>query len=193
VNRSKPQTGVAADKIGSKHLTAGSGSSARQIACLRRAGKPGRPGRGIVFGGFKSDMHGTKAEHLDRFAGRAYLRFDSSGHGEAGHAKTGAIFARRCHRYLWDPEPTNEAITQDLKIDANGAGADAIKVTSIEKVNGLMADCWYVLEGHADTYRRAGAPDKQRPHLVHFSNTDKIKEKQLPVLSKADVRRALAA
>jgi hypothetical protein len=45
-------------------------------------------------GGFKSDMHGTKAEHLDRFAaraGRAYLRFHYSGRGlSEGHfdAKT---------------------------------------------------------------------------------------------------------
>src|ERR1700730_15848234 len=82
VNRSKPETGVVADGIGSQHLTVGSGSAARRIACLRRGGKSGQPRPGIVFGGFKSDMHGTNAEHLDRFAaraGRAYRRFDYSG------------------------------------------------------------------------------------------------------------------
>jgi pimeloyl-ACP methyl ester carboxylesterase len=39
------------------------------------------------LGGFKSDMKGTKAEALDRWAaaeGRACLRFDYSGHGESG-------------------------------------------------------------------------------------------------------------
>lgn len=47
-------------------------------------------GRGpcIVFlGGLKSDMEGTKAVHLDGWArrqGRAFLRFDYSGHGESG-------------------------------------------------------------------------------------------------------------
>ena len=45
-------------------------------------------GPGVVFlGGFNSDMQGTKALHLDawaRAAGRAFLRFDYSGHGESG-------------------------------------------------------------------------------------------------------------
>ncbi len=47
------------------------------------------PGTGpcIVFlGGLKSDMEGTKAVHLERWAqgqGRAFLRFDYSGHGES--------------------------------------------------------------------------------------------------------------
>ncbi len=45
------------------------------------------PGKGpgvIWLGGFRSDMTGTKAEHLARWAaaeGRAFLRFDYSGHG----------------------------------------------------------------------------------------------------------------
>lgn len=64
-------------------LTVGEGSDARRIA-LRQV-----EGRGPVIvwlGGFKSDMKGTKAEALDAFArrtGRAYLRFDYSGHGES--------------------------------------------------------------------------------------------------------------
>ncbi len=45
---------------------------------------PGR-GPGIVFlGGFRSDMTGSKAQHLQAWAedaGRAFLRFDYSGHG----------------------------------------------------------------------------------------------------------------
>ena len=45
------------------------------------------PGTGptVVFlGGLKSDMEGTKAIHLEAWAkaqGRAFLRFDYSGHG----------------------------------------------------------------------------------------------------------------
>ncbi len=57
-----------------------------------------RPGQGpwIVFlGGFKSDMEGTKAVHLDAWAartGRAFLRFDYSGHGQSsGTFEEGAI------------------------------------------------------------------------------------------------------
>jgi len=53
-----------------------------------REGKGQNKGPGLVWlGGFKSDMKGTKAEALDRWAdekGRACLRFDYSGHGESG-------------------------------------------------------------------------------------------------------------
>lgn len=47
---------------------------------------------GIVFlGGFKSDMNGTKAVFLEDWAkaqGRAFLRFDYSGHGQSSEAFT---------------------------------------------------------------------------------------------------------
>jgi len=47
-------------------------------------------GPAVVFlGGFMSDMGGTKAVHLERWAkqnGRAFLRFDYSGHGESDGA-----------------------------------------------------------------------------------------------------------
>jgi len=60
----------------------------RQIAYHRTHGK----GPGLVFlGGFKSDMKGTKAIHLEAWAkaqGRAFLRFDYSGHGESSGAFT---------------------------------------------------------------------------------------------------------
>ncbi|WP_317057649.1 alpha/beta fold hydrolase [Roseovarius rhodophyticola] len=49
-------------------------------------------GPGVVFlGGFKSDMEGTKAIHLQDWArrtGRAFLRFDYSGHGQSSEAFT---------------------------------------------------------------------------------------------------------
>src|SRR5436190_1744815 len=67
-----------------KFLTVGTGTAARQIAVRRREGAP--PGL-FWIGGFKSDMRGTKAEALDRWAqsnGRATTRFDYSGHGESG-------------------------------------------------------------------------------------------------------------
>lgn len=55
----------------------------RRIAYHRMPGK----GPGVVFlGGFKSDMSGTKALFLQDWAarqGRAFLRFDYSGHGES--------------------------------------------------------------------------------------------------------------
>ncbi len=57
-------------------------------------------GPGVMFlGGFMSDMTGTKATALDahcRRAGRAFVRFDYSGHGESGGAfRDGTIGAWR--------------------------------------------------------------------------------------------------
>ena len=40
----------------------------------------------VFLGGFRSDMEGTKALHLEswaRAAGRAFLRLDYSGHGQS--------------------------------------------------------------------------------------------------------------
>lgn len=55
----------------------------RRLAYVKSEGR----GPGIVFlGGFKSDMTGTKAQFLEAWAreqGRAFLRFDYSGHGQS--------------------------------------------------------------------------------------------------------------
>jgi pimeloyl-ACP methyl ester carboxylesterase len=73
-------------------LTVGTGSAARRIAWRR---VPGREPTIVWLGGFKSDMKGTKAEALSAFAartGRAFLRFDYSGHGESeGDFQEGTI------------------------------------------------------------------------------------------------------
>ena len=56
----------------------------RRIAYQQTEGQ----GPGVVFlGGFRSDMTGTKAQYLQDWAigqGRAFLRFDYSGHGQSG-------------------------------------------------------------------------------------------------------------
>ncbi len=56
----------------------------RRIALRRRSGS--EPGF-VWLGGYRSDMKGTKAAALDAWAqrtGRAFVRFDYSGHGESG-------------------------------------------------------------------------------------------------------------
>jgi pimeloyl-ACP methyl ester carboxylesterase len=68
--------------------------SGRTIAVRAREGKS--PGL-FWLGGFKSDMKGTKAEALDRWAerqGRACVRFDYSGHGESGGEFTEGTIGR---------------------------------------------------------------------------------------------------
>src|SRR5258707_12699609 len=66
-----------------KFIEVGRGADARSIAVRASAGAA--PGL-FWLGGFKSDMKGTKAEALARFAadkGRGFVRFDYSGHGES--------------------------------------------------------------------------------------------------------------
>ena len=69
-----------------KSLDVGTGPAARRIAVrIREGAAPGL----FWLGGFKSDMGGTKAVAIDRWAGeqgRACIRFDYSGHGESGGA-----------------------------------------------------------------------------------------------------------
>ncbi|MEC5323877.1 alpha/beta hydrolase [Aurantimonas sp. A3-2-R12] len=65
-------------------ITVGSGSSARTIAFRTQAGDA--PAL-VWLGGYRSDMHGTKAEHLAQLAEKqalAFCRLDYSGHGESG-------------------------------------------------------------------------------------------------------------
>ncbi len=61
-------------------------SAGRKLAYHKTQGR----GPGVVFlGGFMSDMSGTKAVFLEDWAksqGRAFLRFDYSGHGESSGA-----------------------------------------------------------------------------------------------------------
>src|SRR5437764_13978125 len=59
---------------------------AHHIAVLVREGKTPPV---VWLGGFNSTMRSTKAEALDAWAenaGRAFVRFDYSGHGESGGA-----------------------------------------------------------------------------------------------------------
>ena len=71
---------VPTERLPSERLTAADGAT---IAYRRT---PGR-GPGVVFfTGYKSDMTGQKAERLEdacRAEGRAFLRFDYTGHGES--------------------------------------------------------------------------------------------------------------
>ena len=77
---------------GPEYLDVGTGADVRRIAVRKQSGTA--PGI-FWLGGFKSDMRGTKAEALGEHAarsGRAYVRFDYSGHGESrGRFEDGTI------------------------------------------------------------------------------------------------------
>lgn len=84
----------------------------RRIAYHRVAGT----GPGILFlGGFMSDMQGTKALHLEALAraeGRAFLRFDYSGHG----ASSGAFTDGCISQWAADAVAVIEALTEGPQI-----------------------------------------------------------------------------
>ncbi|MFC7397635.1 alpha/beta hydrolase [Chelatococcus sp. GCM10030263] len=75
-------------------LAVGEGDDARNVAILARPGS----GPAVVWlGGFRSDMRATKATALDDWAaeaGRAFVRFDYSGHGESGGEFTAGTISR---------------------------------------------------------------------------------------------------
>ena len=68
-----------------EYIAVGSGEAAREIAILSRAATTNDERPALVWlGGYRSDMTGTKAVELDRFAeesGLACIRLDYSGHG----------------------------------------------------------------------------------------------------------------
>ena len=77
-----------------RFLEIGEGSERRAIAVREHSGA----GPGLFWlGGYKSDMKGTKAAALARWAedaGRAIVRFDYSGHGESGGVFTDGTIGR---------------------------------------------------------------------------------------------------
>jgi pimeloyl-ACP methyl ester carboxylesterase len=93
-------------------LQVGTGDQARRIAVEARAGS----GPPVVWlGGFRSDMRATKAEALDAWAaraGRAYVRFDYTGHGESG----GLFEESTISRWLDDALAVIEARTQERPV-----------------------------------------------------------------------------
>ena len=77
-----------------KFLDVGARGERRRVAVREQAGAA--PGL-FWLGGYKSDMKGTKAEALARWAEeakRACVRFDYSGHGESGGAFTEGTIGR---------------------------------------------------------------------------------------------------
>jgi pimeloyl-ACP methyl ester carboxylesterase len=78
----------------------------------------------VWLGGFKSDMRGTKAEHLAALAqrqGLAFLRFDYSGHGESG----GDFSEGTISRWLEDAEAVISRFTATRRLLPVGSSMGA--------------------------------------------------------------------
>jgi pimeloyl-ACP methyl ester carboxylesterase len=93
-------------------LDVGAPDALRRIAVRRRRGTA--PGV-MWLGGFKSDMHGTKANALDGWArdgARAFVRFDYSGHGES----EGAFSAGTITRWLEESLAVFDAFCEGAQV-----------------------------------------------------------------------------
>lgn len=110
----------------------------RRIAYHRSEGR----GPGVVFlGGFKSDMDGTKAIHLEawcRGQGRAFLRFDYSGHGHSSERfEDGCIGA-----WAADAQAAIETLTEGPQLLIGSSMGGWISLLMVkrmpEKVAGLV-------------------------------------------------------
>jgi pimeloyl-ACP methyl ester carboxylesterase len=89
MNEQDPQFEIADKSSLPQFIHAGKPPLERRIAYLNRAARePEKSRPGVIWlGGFKSDMNSLKASALDGWAekaGRAFLRFDYSGHGLSG-------------------------------------------------------------------------------------------------------------
>jgi hypothetical protein len=108
------------------------------LAWRRRAGI----GPGVVFlGGFNSDMTGNKAADLSAFCaatGRAFLRFDYSGHGESG----GRFEDGTISRWSADAASVLEALTNGPQVlvgsSMGGWIALLLALRSPQRVAGLI-------------------------------------------------------
>lgn len=72
----------------------------------------------------------------------------------SGYRPMSSVSVRRCHRSFIEAEPNQTALIEDLKRAAFTQGADAISDISQRRINGLMANCWYVVEASANTWAR---------------------------------------
>ena len=113
-------------------------SSGRRIAYEKTAGDA----PGVVFlGGFVSDMQGTKATRLQAWAkaaGRAFLRFDYSGHGQSSGA-----FSDGCiGDWVQDAAAVIKTVTDGKQVlvgSSMGGWISLILATEmLEKISGIV-------------------------------------------------------
>lgn len=98
-------------------------------------------GPGVVFlGGFKSDMTGTKAIYLEEWAkraGRAFLRFDYTGHGES----SGAFEDGSIGDWARDAVVAIETLTQGSQVlvgSSMGGWISLLASKRLDRVKGLV-------------------------------------------------------
>lgn len=126
-----------------QYITVGKDGDERNIGMIVRSAKEGVAGPALVWlGGYRSDMSGTKAVELDRFAGEnglACIRFDYSGHGVSGGDFTKGTISRWLDEtlaVLADQKPTSI-----VAIGSSMGGWIALRlVQELKKLNTTTVD-----------------------------------------------------
>ncbi|NJM83087.1 MAG: alpha/beta hydrolase [Tabrizicola sp.] len=136
----------------------------RHLAYVRTQGKE----PGIVFlGGLKSDMTGSKAQHLQAWAeatGRAFLRFDYSGHGRSrGEFEDGAI-----SDWVEDAQALIEVLTEgpQVLVGSSMGGWIALLLTRLlpDRIAGIVGIA--AAADFTDTLWEAELTDAERETLI---------------------------
>ena len=135
-------------------LTTGHG---RKIAYHRTPGQ----GPGVIFlGGFRSDMTGTKAVHLQTWAektGRAFLRFDYSGHG----ASSGEFLDGCIGDWAEDARDAFESLTVGPQVlvgsSMGGLVAQGLATKRLDLVRGLVLSNTAAKIGHESQWQARSA------------------------------------
>jgi len=136
----------------------------RRIAYERTKGD----GPGVIFlGGFKSDMEGTKAVHLEDWArrtGRAFLRFDYSGHGQS----SGAFEDGCIGEWFADARAAIEALTEGPQILVGSSMGGWIALLCVrampERIAGLVTIA--AAPDFTEDSMWAGFSEAQRAELI---------------------------
>ena len=136
----------------------------RRIAYERTKGD----GPGVIFlGGFKSDMEGTKAVHLEDWArrtGRAFLRFDYSGHGQS----SGAFEDGCIGEWFADARAAIEALTEGPQILVGSSMGGWIALLCVrampERIAGLVTIA--AAPDFTEDSMWAGFSETQRAELI---------------------------
>ena len=120
---------------------------------MRKAVVAGIVGVGLLAGcvspGYEGQL-GSMTSNQDisaqREANRAITVYQTT---PTGFTSLGPVSVRRCHRNQFEDEPSEAAFINDLKMSAFALGGDAISNIETQKLNGLLANCWYVVEATA--------------------------------------------
>jgi pimeloyl-ACP methyl ester carboxylesterase len=154
-------------------IDVGQGGAKRRIAVVAR---PGNAPPVVWFGGFRSDMRATKAEALDRWAeeaGRAFVRFDYSGHGES----SGAFEEGTISRWLEDALAVLHAVVRERPIlvgSSMGAWLALLASRALASRNPEIAPCALILIAPATDFTERLMWDAFSPEAKRAIETDGI-------------------